>query len=89
MAAMFPGWKSADAGRGGLGLGAPDRDAAQWHPYGCPRHYSSTTNGGEPAFGIDELPLEWCLRPGVRLIFRHVADGRSCSRRICSASWRE
>ncbi len=41
----------------------------------APWHYSSTTNGGEPAFGIDELPLEWCLRPGVRLDFRHVADG--------------
>lgn len=67
--------KIADAGRGGLGLRAPDRDAAQWHPYGRPWHYSSTTNGGEPAFGIDELPLEWCLRPGVRLDFRHVADG--------------
>jgi len=40
-----------------------------------PWHYSSTTNGGEPAFGIDELPLEWCLRPGVRLDFRDAPDG--------------
>ncbi|MFJ2334462.1 cyclase family protein [Pseudomonas helleri] len=41
----------------------------------APWHYASTTDGGKPAYGIDELPLEWCLRPGVKLDFRHLADG--------------
>ncbi|MGY2235926.1 cyclase family protein [Pseudomonas gingeri] len=41
----------------------------------APWHYASTTDGGKPAYGIDELPLEWCLRPGVKLDFRHLPDG--------------
>ncbi len=71
----FRDWKNADAGRGGLGLGRLTVTPHNGTHMDAPRHYSSTTNGGEPAFGIDELPLEWCLRPGVRLDFRHVADG--------------
>ena len=30
---------------------------------------------GERAITIDEVPLDWCLRPGVKLDFRHFADG--------------
>jgi kynurenine formamidase len=41
----------------------------------APWHYASTTDGGKPAYGIDELPLDWCLRPGVKLDFRHLPDG--------------
>ncbi|MEP1444728.1 MAG: cyclase family protein [Paraglaciecola sp.] len=41
----------------------------------APWHYASTTDGGKPAYGIDELPLEWCFQPGVKLDFRHLADG--------------
>jgi kynurenine formamidase len=41
----------------------------------APWHYASTTDGGVPAFGIDELPLEWCLQPGVKLDFRNMPDG--------------
>jgi kynurenine formamidase len=40
----------------------------------APWHYASTT-GGKPAWGIDELPLDWCLQPGVKLDFRHFPDG--------------
>lgn len=40
-----------------------------------PWHYASTTDGGKRAWGIDELPLEWCLRPGVKLDFRELPDG--------------
>ncbi|MDP1171514.1 cyclase family protein, partial [Klebsiella pneumoniae] len=29
----------------------------------------------KPAYGIDELPLDWCLRPVVKLDFRHLPDG--------------
>jgi len=41
----------------------------------APWHYASTTDGGKPAYGIDELPLDWCLQPGVKLDFRHLPDG--------------
>ena len=32
-------------------------------------------DGGRPAITIDEVPLDWCFRPGVKLDFRHFADG--------------
>jgi kynurenine formamidase len=32
-------------------------------------------NRGERAWTIDEVPLEWCLQPGVKLDFRHFPDG--------------
>ena len=32
-------------------------------------------NRGERAITIDEVPLEWCFNPGVKLDFRHFADG--------------
>lgn len=41
----------------------------------APWHYASTTDGGKPAYGIDEFPLEWCFQPGVKLDFRHLPDG--------------
>lgn len=41
----------------------------------APYHYASTMNRGERAITIDEVPLDWCFRPGVKLDFRHFADG--------------
>ena len=41
----------------------------------APWHYASTMNKGERAITIDEVPLEWCYKPGVKLDFRHFADG--------------
>lgn len=41
----------------------------------APWHFASTMNRGEPAITIDEVPLEWCLQPGVKLDFRHFDDG--------------
>jgi kynurenine formamidase len=32
-------------------------------------------NKGERAITIDEVPLEWCLLPGVKLDFHHLPDG--------------
>jgi kynurenine formamidase len=32
-------------------------------------------NGGARAITIDEVPLEWCLQPAVKLDFRHLPDG--------------
>src|SRR5205807_1895794 len=41
----------------------------------APWHFHPTMNRGERAWTIDEVPLEWCLQPGVKLDFRHFADG--------------
>lgn len=41
----------------------------------APWHYHPTMDGGKPAMRIDEVPLEWCFRPGVKLDFRHLPDG--------------
>ncbi len=41
----------------------------------APWHYASTMDGGRQAARIDEIPLEWCFQPGVKLDFRHFPDG--------------
>jgi kynurenine formamidase len=46
----------------------------------APYHYFSRMNerlvpGGEASWRIDEVPLEWCFQPGVKLDFRHLPDG--------------
>ena len=41
----------------------------------APYHYASTMDGGKRAITIDEVPLDWCFQPGVKLDFRHFADG--------------
>lgn len=41
----------------------------------APYHYHSTMNRGERSLTIDELDLEWCFQPGVKLDFRHLPDG--------------
>ena len=42
----------------------------------APWHFHSTTNyGKERAPTIDETPLEYCFKPGVKLDFRHFEDG--------------
>ena len=32
-------------------------------------------DGGARAITIDEVPLDWCLQPGVKLDFHHMEDG--------------
>ena len=41
----------------------------------APWHYHPTMNNGERAITIDEVPLDWCFNPGVKLDFRHFDDG--------------
>lgn len=41
----------------------------------APWHFASTMDGGKPALTIDEVPLDWCFQPGVKLDFRHLPDG--------------
>lgn len=76
MVAMFPGLDIADMP--GQEAWAGEHLKITTHSgthMDAPWHYSSTTDGGKPSYGIDELPLDWCLRPGVKLDFRHFEDG--------------
>jgi len=41
----------------------------------APYHFHPTMNRGERAITIDEVPLEWCFQPGVKLDFRTRPDG--------------
>ena len=45
----------------------------------APYHYHSTmdkvSGKAKPAITIDEVPLEWCFQPAVKLDFRHLPDG--------------
>lgn len=41
----------------------------------APWHSASTMNRGERAISVDEVPLEWCFAPGLKLDFRHMPDG--------------
>ena len=53
----------------------------------APYHFASTMDGGKRAITIDEVPLDWCFRPGVKLDFRHFADGCHRCRHRCRYSW--
>ncbi|MFW2830354.1 cyclase family protein [Sphingomonas sp. ID0503] len=41
----------------------------------APWHFASTMDQGTPAITIDQVPLDWCFRPGVKLDFRRFSDG--------------
>lgn len=46
----------------------------------APWHFHSTTNNGrDRAPFIDEIPLDHCFCPGVKLDFRHLPDGHVVS----------
>jgi kynurenine formamidase len=45
----------------------------------APWHFASTMDGGKRAITIDEVPLEWCFQPGVKLDFRHFPNGYVCT----------
>lgn len=81
LAAFFPGLEAADL---------PDGEAwaYEWLHVNthngthmdAPWHFHSTQDaalaeGSRAAMTIDEIPLEWCLQPGVKLDFRHLEDG--------------
>ena len=73
---FFPGLTPADL-PGGEGW-AIERLRVMTHNgthLDAPYHFHSTMNRGERAITIDEVPLEWCFSRGVKLDFRHFADG--------------
>ena len=72
---FFPGLKKEDL-PGGEGWAVEMLQIATHNGthLDAPYHHHSTMNNGERAITIDEVPLEWCFNPGVKLDFRHFDD---------------
>ncbi len=76
MAAMFPGLKPEQLLEGkGWAVEDIKLTTHSGTHLDAPWHFHPTMNNGERASTIDEIPLDWCFRPGVKLDFRHLPDG--------------
>lgn len=76
LAAFFPGLRAADLPDGeAWALKRVSLTTHNGTHLDAPYHFASTMDGGERAITIDEVPLDWCMQPGVKLDFRHFADG--------------
>ncbi len=74
---FFPG-VAAEQMPGGEGFAAAERVTLSTHNgthLDAPWHFHPTQDGGAPSLTIDEVPLDWCFRPGVKLDFRAMPDG--------------
>jgi kynurenine formamidase len=74
---FFPG-VGAEAYPGGEGFAAAEWVTLSTHNgthLDAPWHFHPTMVGGARAITIDEVPLDWCFRPGVKLDFRHFPNG--------------
>ena len=73
---FFPGLQPADLPDGeGWAIERVEITTHNGTHLDAPWHFASTMDGGKRALTIDEVPLEWCFQPGVKLDFRHFADG--------------
>jgi kynurenine formamidase len=80
VSSMLPGVKAEDFPDG-------EAAAAEWVQLSthsgthldAPWHFHSTMNHGERSITIDEVPLDWCFQPGIKLDFRDRPDGYVCT----------
>ncbi|MCM2562912.1 cyclase family protein [Lutimaribacter sp. EGI FJ00015] len=80
IAGFFPGLKESDLpGGDGWAVEILRISSHNGTHLDAPWHHHSTMNNGERAITIDEVPLEWCFAPGVKLDFRHFPDGHLVS----------
>ena len=78
----FPGI-TAEQFPGGEGFAAAELVTLSTHNgthLDAPWHFDPTMDaksgsGSKPAMTIDEVPLDWCFRPGVKLDFTALPDG--------------
>ncbi len=83
MADFFPGLAKDDLPDGeGWAIERIDLITHNGTHLDAPYHFATTMNRGERAITIDEVPLECCIGPGVKLDFRHFDDGY-----VVSAAW--
>jgi kynurenine formamidase len=77
MSRFFPGLNDEDMPDGeGWAVERIDISTHNGTHMDAPWHFHSTTDYGKRrAPSIDETPLEYCFRPGVKLDFRHLPDG--------------
>ncbi|MCA8889863.1 MAG: cyclase family protein [Parvularculaceae bacterium] len=74
---FFPG-VTAEEFPGGEGFAAAEMVKLSTHNgthLDAPWHFHPTMDGGRPAMTIDEVPLDWCYRPGVKLDFCGFENG--------------
>ncbi len=73
---FFPGLKPSDLSDGeGWAIERVQITTHNGTHLDAPWHFASTMDGGKRAITIDEVPLEWCFQPGIKLDFRHFPDG--------------
>jgi kynurenine formamidase len=73
---FFPGLKADDLPDGeGWAVEQVSLSTHNGTHLDAPWHYASTMDHGQRAIAIDEVPLEWCFQPGVKLDFRQFPDG--------------
>ena len=76
LASFFPGLSASDLPDGeAWAIERIDLITHNGTHLDAPYHFASTMDGGERAITIDEVPLDWCFQPGVKLDFRHLPDG--------------
>lgn len=76
MSSMFPGLrKSQLPNNEGWAVERIEMTTHNGTHVDAPWHFASTMNGGERAWTIDEVPLDWFYQPGIKLDFREAPDG--------------
>jgi len=81
IASFFPGLTRADLPDGeGWAVETVRLSTHNCTHLDAPYHFHSTMDHALPdadkrAITIDEVPLDWCFQPGVKLDFRHLPDG--------------